>query len=103
MDDKNREERRKCERYHFREHMLIDDTITCVSSDISKNGLYVCMMQSLEEGRIIKLAIPFKGKKIILRARVQYSHPGIGAGLIFVDFNDEQRSMIRELMESIKE
>jgi hypothetical protein len=102
MDDKEREERRKCERCHFREHMVIDDTITCVSSDISENGLYVCMMQSLEEGQIIKIAIPFKGKKIILRARVQYSHPGIGAGLIFVDLNAEQRSTIRELMENIK-
>jgi hypothetical protein len=102
MEDGGREERRKCDRYHFREHVLIDDTITCVSSDISENGLYVCMMQSLEEGRIIDVAIPFKGKKIVVRARVQYSHPGIGAGLIFVDLNDEQRSMIRELMGSLK-
>jgi hypothetical protein len=81
----------------------IDDTTTCVSSDISENGLYVCMMQPLEKDRIIDVTIPFKGKKIIVRARVQYSHPGIGAGLIFIDLNDEQRSMIRELIASIKE
>ena len=103
MDDKDKKERRKCERCHFREDILIDDMITCVSSDISENGLYVCMMQPLEKDRIIDVTIPFKGRKIIVKARIQYSDPGIGTGLIFIDLNEEQRSMIRELIKSIKE
>jgi hypothetical protein len=103
MDDKDKKERRKCERCNFREDILIDDTITCVSSDISENGLYVCMMQTLEKDKIIDVTIPFKGRKIIAKARVQYSHPSIGTGLIFIDLNDEQRSMVRELLKSIKE
>ena len=102
MNDEGKRERRKCERCHFREHILIDDTTTCVSSDISENGLYVCMMQPLEKDRIIEVTIPFKEKKIIVKARVQYSHPGIGMGLVFIDLSDEQRLMIRELMKSTK-
>jgi hypothetical protein len=103
MDDKDKKECRKCERYHLREDILIEDTITCVSSHISENGLYVCMIQPLEKDRIIDVTIPFKGRKIIVKARVLYSHPGIGMGLIFIDLNDEQRSMIIELIKSIKE
>ncbi len=101
MDDKDKKELRKCERCHFREDILIDDMTTCVSSDISENGLYVCIMQPLEEDRIVNVTIPFKGRKIIVKARVHYSHPGIGTGLIFIDLNDEQRSMIRGLMKSL--
>ena len=103
MDDRNAKERRKCERCHLREDILIDDVITCVSSDISENGLYVCMMQPLEKDRIIGVTIPFKGKKIIVKARVQYSHPGIGMGLVFLDLTHEQRSMVREIIKTIKE
>ena len=103
VDDKYKEERRKCERRHFREHILIDDTIPCVSSDISENGLYACTMQPFEKDRIVDVTIPFREKKIIVRARVDYFHPGIGVGLIFIDLNDEQRSMLRELIKTIKE
>jgi hypothetical protein len=103
MNDKYKEERRKCERRHFREHILIDNTMTCVSSDISENGLYVCTMQPFEKNTIVNVTIPFKENKIIVRARVAYFNPGIGVGLIFVDLNDEQRSMLRELIKSIKE
>jgi hypothetical protein len=103
MDDKDKIDCRKCKRCHFREDILIDDAITCVSSDISENGLYVCMIQPLEKERIIDVTIPFKGRKIIVKTQVQYSHPGIGMGLIFIDLKEEQRSMIRELIKSIKE
>jgi len=102
MNDEGIRERRKCERCHFREDILIDGMTSCASSDISENGLYVCMMQPLEKDRIIEVTIPFKGKKIIVKARVRYSHPGIGMGLVFIDLSDEQRSMIRELIKSIK-
>jgi hypothetical protein len=103
MDDKDKEERRKCERRYFREEIRVGDTITCVSSDISENGLYAYMMQPLKKDGIVDVTIPFKGREIIVKARVQYCHPGIGIGLIFIDLNDEKRSMIRELIKSIKE
>lgn len=103
MDDKDKKELRKCERCHFKEDIQIDGMTTCVSSDISENGLYVCTMQPLEKGTILNVTIPFKGTKIMVKARVQYFHPGIGTGIIFIDLNDEQRAMIRELIKSIKE
>jgi hypothetical protein len=103
MDQRDREERRKCERRHFGEYIRIDDSMTCVCSDISENGLYACMMQPLEKNRMVDVTIPLEGKKIFVRARVEYVHPGIGVGLIFIDLNDEQRSMLRELIKGIKE
>ncbi len=81
MSDKDKKERRKCERCHLREDILIDDVITCVSSDISENGLYVCMMQPLEKDRIIGVTIPFKGKKIIVKARFNIHIRGSEWGL----------------------
>jgi hypothetical protein len=103
MNNEDKKGRRKCERRHFREDILIDEVIACASSDISENGLYVCMMQPLEDNRIISVTIPFKGAKIIVKGQVRYSHPGIGMGVVFIDLNDEQRSMIRELVKSPEE
>src|SRR5512135_201256 len=101
MDYRNKKESRNCDRCHFREDILIDD-VPCVSSDISENGLYVCIMQPLEKDRIVDVTIPLKGKKATVKARVIYSQPGIGMGLIFTDLNDAQRLMIREVIKSIK-
>jgi len=100
--DRDKKERRSCERCHFIEHILIDQ-VPCTSWDISETGLYVCMIQPLEKNRISDITIPLKGRKIIVKAQVLYSHPGIGMGLIFIDLNDEQRSMIRELIQVKKE
>jgi hypothetical protein len=104
MDHKDKKECRICKRLHFNEEILIEGMGHCsVSSDISENGLYVCTMQPLEKDSIIQIAIPFRGQKINVKTRVQYAHPGIGMGLIFIDLNEGQKAMIIELMETIKE
>jgi hypothetical protein len=36
-----------------------------------------------------------------VKAQVQYSQPGIGAGVMFIGLNDERRAKIKELVESI--
>lgn len=102
MNNEAEKERRKSERFPFRQDVLIDE-VPCASSDISEDGLYVCMMQPLEKDSICNVTIPLKGKKITVKARTLYSHPGIGMGLIFIDLNDKQRLMIRKLIKSIKE
>jgi len=94
-------ERRKGERHNFREDIVIDDIVKCTTSDISQDGLYVCMMQPLEQGKMIRVTIPFKGNKIIVKAQVRSSHPSIGMGVVFIDLNAEQRGRIKELIESI--
>ena len=103
MEKEYAENRRKNERYFFREHVLIDETIPCTISDISDNGLYVSAVQQFEEDRIVKITIPFKDKKVTVRAKVQYCQPGIGMGVMFVDLDNEQKSFLRELIEHLDE
>lgn len=100
MDTSSEEERRKYERLPFREDIMIDG-VQCSSMDISEGGLYLSAIQLFEEGSVVEANIPFKGDKITVKAQVRYSHPGIGMGIMFVDLNDRQRAMIKELIECI--
>ena len=55
MDNQDKEERRKYERFLFREDILIDGTRMCTSMDISEIGLYVSAMQSYENNSVIDI------------------------------------------------
>jgi hypothetical protein len=99
MNDQDKKERRKYKRFPFREDILIDGTILCTSNDISEGGLYVSAIQYFEENSIVNVSIPFKEKKLTIKARVQYCQSGIGTGLMFVGLSDEQKAEIKELIE----
>ena len=98
----DQKERRKHERYPFREEILIDGTKRCTCSDISECGLYVSTIQSFEEKGTIDVTIPVKGKDLTVKARVQYHQPGIGMGIMFVDLTDGQKAIIEDIIEKIK-
>lgn len=101
MDNEDKKDRRKYERFPFREDIQIDGTSMCTSMDISEIGLYISAMQSYEINSVIDLTIPFKGGKLTVKAQVRHCQPGIGMGVILVDLNAEQRANIKELIESI--
>jgi hypothetical protein len=101
MNDEDIKERRKYERFLFREDILIDGTRMCTSMDISEIGLYISAMQYYENNSVIDITIPFKGEKLTVKARVRHCQPGIGMGFMFVDLNAVQRAKIKELIESI--
>ena len=101
MDDRERTERRKHERFPFREDILVDGSKLCTSTDISEGGLFVSAIQFFEEGSVVALTIPLGEEKITVKAQVKYCQPGIGIGLMFIGLNDEQRVKIRELIASI--
>lgn len=101
MANEGEKERRKCERFPFREDIVIDGTRISTSMDISEGGLYISAMQSYENNSVIDVTIPFKGEKLTFKAQVRYCQPGIGMGVMFVDLNAEQRGKIKELIESI--
>jgi CheY-like chemotaxis protein len=101
MDNEGEKELRKCERFPFREDILIDGTRMSTSMDISEGGLYISAIQSYEKNSVIDVTIPFKGEKLTFKAQVQYFQPGIGIGVMFIDLNAEQRGKIKELIESI--
>lgn len=96
------EERRKHERVPFREDIAVDGTKQCTIMDISEDGLYISAIQHFEENSVIDITIPFKGEKLMVKARVQYYQPGIGVGIKLIDMNDEQRSIIKEIIESTR-
>jgi hypothetical protein len=85
----------------FREDIMVDGTSLCTSTDISESGLFVSTLQYFEEGNVVEVSIPLREGKITVKVQVKYSQPGIGAGVMFIDLNDEQRAKIKELVESI--
>jgi len=101
MNNEDKKEQRKYERFLFREDILIDGTRMCTSMDISEIGLYISAMQYYENNSVIDITIPFKGGKLTVKAQVRHCQPGIGMGVMFVDLNAEQRAKIKELIESI--
>jgi CheY-like chemotaxis protein len=101
MDNEDKKEHRKYERFLFREDILIDGSRMCTSMDISEIGLYISSMQQYENNSVIDITIPFKGGKLTVKAQVRHCQPGIGMGVMFVDLNAEQRANLKELIESI--
>ncbi len=101
MENSGNQERRKYTRYPFREDILIDGTRMCTCSDISEGGLYVSAIQHFEENGVIEVSIPFRDDKITVKAQVQYCEPGIGMGIMFVELNDDQKALLKELIGSI--
>jgi hypothetical protein len=99
----NKENRRKYKRYPFREDILIDGSRECTAMDISEGGIYVSAMQLFEKDSVIDITIPFRGEKITVKAKVQYCQPGIGMGIMFIDLSEQQKTLIKELVESTKE
>ncbi len=101
MIDQEEKERREYERFPFREDIMLDGTKLCSSMDISEGGLYLSTIQTFEKNSVIDVSIPFKGKNLMVKARVQYIQPGIGIGIMFVNLTDEQKTQIKELIASI--
>jgi CheY-like chemotaxis protein len=101
MNNEDKKEQRKYERFLFREDILIDGTRMCTSMDISEIGLYISAMQYYENNSVIDITIPFKGGKLTVKAQVRHCQPGIGMGVMFVDLNAEHRAKIKELIEGI--
>jgi len=101
VHNQERTERRKHKRLPFREDILVDGTKLCTSTDISEGGLFVSAIQYFEEGNVVEVTIPLGEEKITVKAQVKYCQPGIGVGIVFIELNDEQRTKIRELVESI--
>jgi hypothetical protein len=102
MNAEMEQERRKHERLPFREEILIDGTRMSTCMDISEDGLYISGIQSYEEHSFIEVTIPFHEEKITVKAQIRYTQPGIGIGVMFVDLTDEQKTKIKELIQSIR-
>jgi len=103
MKNEEKQERRQYERFSFREDILIDGTKTCSTMDISEGGLYISTIQPYENNTIIKVTIPLKKEKLTVKATVCHCQPGVGMGVRFIDLNAQQKTKIKELINSLQE
>jgi len=99
MDNQENEELRKYERFHFREDVYIDGT-RCACMDISESGIYVTA-QYFATGDIVDVNLSFKGMTITIKGQVQHCENGFGTGINFIDLNDDNRAIIKQLIHSI--
>ena len=99
MDNQDKEELRKDERFHFREDISIDST-RCTCMDISESGIYVAA-QYFAAGDKVDITLPFKGRHITIKGQVHHCEPGFGAGINFIDLNDDNRVIIKQLIDSL--
>jgi Tfp pilus assembly protein PilZ len=101
MNDQHQEERRRSERFPFREDILIDGARLYTSNEISEGGLFVSAIQIFEEGEVIDVTIPFEGEQITVKGQVKYCQPGIGMGVMFHNLTDEQKAKIKKLVDRV--
>lgn len=94
-------EKRRSKRYPFIEDVIVDGSKRCTSSDISEHGLYISAIQFFEKDRRIEVTIPFKGEKMVFKAEIKHSQPGIGVGVMFVDLSEQQKQKIKTLIEGL--
>jgi hypothetical protein len=99
VDNQDKEELRKDERFHFREDISIDGA-RCACMDISESGIYVAA-QYFATGDIVDIILPFKGRNITIKGQVHHCENGFGAGINFIDLNDDNRAIIKQLICSI--
>jgi hypothetical protein len=92
---------RKSERFPFREHILIDGSKLCTSTDISRGGIYVSAIQYFPANSVLELTIPYNDTKITLKGKVQYYQAGIGLGIQFIELTGEQKAIINEIVDRI--
>ncbi|MEW6602188.1 MAG: response regulator [Nitrospirota bacterium] len=102
MNNEERKERRMHERFSFREEIMIDGTKMCTSMDISEGGLYVSTIQPYENNTVIDVTIPIKGERLTVKAVVRHCQPGVGLGVRFIDLNDQQEAIIKELIDGLR-
>jgi hypothetical protein len=99
MDNQDKEELRKYERFHFREDISIDGT-RCSCMDISESGIFVAA-QYFATGDRVDVTFPFKGRSVTIKGQVQNCENGVGVGINFIDLNDDDRAIIKQLIHSI--
>ncbi len=98
MSDQEGTERRRSDRLPFREDIVVDGAKLCTSSDISEGGMFLSAIQIFETNDVIQVTVPMGQEKINVKAKVRYSQPGIGVGVMFVDLSDGQKALLREFI-----
>lgn len=102
MADPKNDERRSSGRVPFDKEVEVVGVGVHRSSDISIGGMYLNTKQGFPMGNPITLRFKLQdadAMPIQIRARVLYTHKGIGVGLGFIDLNSEDLARIVKFIE----
>jgi CheY-like chemotaxis protein len=101
MDAEEKQEHRKQQRIPITGKLLVDIRKDFQCIDISEGGLYFSTGNIFAENSFFDVTIPYKNKKVTVKAQIRHFQPGVGVGIEFVDVSDTQRSIIKEIIESM--
>lgn len=101
MDAEEKQEHRKQQRIPITGKLLVDIRKDFQCIDISEGGLYFSTGNIFAENSFFDVTIPFKNKKVTVKAQIRHFQPGVGVGIEFIDVSDSQRAVIKEIVESM--
>jgi CheY-like chemotaxis protein len=101
MDAEEKQELRKQQRIPITGKLLVDIRKDFQCIDISEGGLYFSTGNIFAENSFFDVTIPFKNKKVTVKAQIRHFQPGVGVGIEFIDVSDSQRAVIKEIVESM--
>jgi len=81
-------------------HLLEDFPRRGQITNVSEGGCYIEMVQTLEPPAGIDVVLWLDDKKIRARAEVVTRHPNLGNGIRFVRMPEEDKTKLREFLES---
>lgn len=94
------QERRHAPRYSFIANAeLVQEkstvSITARVSELSLHGCYLDMVNPLPVRTIVMIKISSPTDSFQAKGQVLYVHPGIGAGVIFIDVSPESQTVLQ--------
>jgi len=86
-------------RVSFSGRVMINETIYAKSVDISESGMFLLTTQPFPDGTSIMLSFSIGNGMVAAQAKVRYSVPNAGIGLMFSELAEKPRTLIREFVE----
>ena len=71
------------------------------TTDLSRNGCYVQLLNPLSVGLRIQATLWLDGYPVVIRGRVVTRHPQFGNGIMFLEFEAEAEQKLSRYLEAI--
>ena len=88
-------------RFPYNEYVMVNDSMRFVAVDLSEGGIFLFTGRPFRPGSILKLDLPIMNQVLKVKARVQFSKRDVGAGLQFVELDEQQRLLIKKAIETV--
>jgi CheY-like chemotaxis protein/rubrerythrin len=88
-------------RIPYNENIMANETMMFRAVDISEEGIFLITGRFLQPGSILRLELRINNRRLNVNATVKFSKKGIGAGLKFVDLDPEQRTLIKDYIDTV--